>query len=235
MNSQKTTGKAFGGLTLFLTYLKVERGVSTNTLDAYRSDIRQLIAFYTKTIPDFSGKNWDWAEIGPNNIKDYIFSLNQNHYSLSTKARKIASTNSLFKFLYDENEIHTDPCEHISIPKMSRMLPSTLSESEINALFDSIKGANPDDLRDKAMFELMYASGIRVSELISCDTDSIDLDQNSIRVIGKGAKERMLPIHSVATKLVAEYMTHGRSARLDGSSGKALFLNKNEFLTKQIR
>jgi len=234
VNSQNIRGKAFIGLTLFLSYLKVERGVSTNTLDAYRSDISQLITFYSKTIPDFSEKDWDWSEIGPKDIKDYIFNLNQNQYSVSTKARKIASTNSLFKFLFDENEIQTDPCEHISTPKLPRTLPSILSEDEINTLFDSIKGTKIDDLRDRAMFELMYASGIRVSELISCDTDSIDIDQNSIRVIGKGSKERMLPIHSGATNLVAEYITDGRPARLNGSSEKALFLNKNgKRLTRQ--
>ena len=234
MEPQNNNRKAFGGLNLFLSYLKVERGASNNTLEAYESDIRQLIFFLTGTIPDFANENWNWSDVGSNDIKNYIVNLSKNRYSASTRARKIASTNSFFKFLYDENEIHSDPCEHISTPKLPRTLPSTLSEHEINALFDSIKGTAPDDYRDKAMFELMYASGIRVSELISCDIDSIDLNQNLIRVIGKGSKERILPIHSIASKLVNEYIIYGRKDQTKASTGNALFLNKNgKRLTRQ--
>ena len=234
MGPQNNNEKALGGLNLFLSYLKVERGASSNTLDAYGTDIRQLIIFLTGTRQDFANKIWTWSEVGSLDIKNYIVNLDQNRYSVSTRARKIASTNSFFKFLYDENEISSDPCEHISIPKLSRTLPSTLSENEINSLFDSITGNAPDDYRDKAMFELMYASGIRVSELISCDIDSIDLNQNLIRVIGKGSKERILPIHSVATKLVNEYINYGRKEQIKASTDQALFLNKNgKRLTRQ--
>ena len=204
MKLESNKKRAFGGLNLFLSYLKVERGASGNTLDAYQIDIRQLIVFLNETAHSFSDKNWSWAEVSSNDIKEYIDNLDRNRYSVSTKARKIASMSSFFKFLYDENEIQSDPCEHISTPKLSRSLPSTLSEQEIDALFDAIRGTKADDYRDRAMFELMYASGIRVSELISCDIDSIDLNQNLIRVIGKGSKERILPIHSVASKLLNE-------------------------------
>ena len=234
MKLESNKKRAFGGLNLFLSYLKVERGASGNTLDAYQTDIRQLIVFLNETAHSFSDKNWSWAEISSNDIKEYIDNLDRNLYSVSTKARKIASMSSFFKFLYDENEIQSDPCEHISTPKLSRSLPSTLSEQEIDALFDAIRGTKADDYRDRAMFELMYASGIRVSELISCDIDSIDLNQNLIRVIGKGSKERILPIHSVASKLLNEYIIHGRPDQEIDTSGQALFLNKNgKRLTRQ--
>ena len=149
--------------------------------------------FLNETAHSFSDKNWSWAEISSNDIKEYIDNLDRNLYSVSTKARKIASMSSFFKFLYDENEIQSDPCEHISTPKLSRSLPSTLSEQEIDALFDAIRGTKADDYRDRAMFELMYASGIRVSELISCNIDSIDLNQNVIRVIAVSYTHLTLP------------------------------------------
>ena len=234
MKLENNKNRAAVGLNLFLSYLKVERGASANTLDAYKTDLFQLITFLNNNVANFKSKNWTWSEVSTDHVKEYIVNLDKKLYSVSTKARKIASASSFFKFLYDENEIRSDPCEHISTPKLSRSLPSTLSEQEINSLFDSISGLKPDDYRDRAMFELMYASGIRVTELISCDIDSIDLNQNLIRVIGKGSKERILPIHSVASKLLNEYIIRGRPLQESNSSKQALFLNKNgNRLTRQ--
>ncbi len=234
MNLQNNKNQAYDGLNLFLAYLKVERGASINTLCAYKTDLCQLITFLGNSELCFKNEKWNWANVSESHIKSYILNLDRNRYTVPTKARKIASMSSFFKFLYDENEISSDPCEHISTPKLSRSLPSTLSEQEINSLFDSIKGTNPDDYRDRAMFELMYASGTRVSELISCNIDSVDLNQNLIRVIGKGSKERILPIHIVASRLLIDYIDHGRPKQETQASGPALFLNKNgNRLTRQ--
>jgi len=234
MTSLQHKEKALEGLNMFLVYLKVERGVSINTLSAYQSDINQLIDFLTQHKSNSSKTYWSWTEVDEMDIKEYILNLNNKKYLVATKARKIASTNSFFKFLYDEDEIYIDPCKHISIPKLPRTLPTTLSEHEINSLFKSVKGIKPEDYRDRAMFELMYASGIRVSELISCDIDDIDFDEGFVRVIAKGSKERILPLHSIAVDLVKSYLENGRSEQSNGSSDKALFLNKaGRRLTRQ--
>ena len=111
MKLESNKKRAFGGLNLYLSYLKVERGASGNTLDAYQTDIRQLIVFLNETAHSFSDKNWSWAEISSNDIKEYIDNLDRNLYSVSTKARKIASMSSFFKFLYDENDTYAEGLE----------------------------------------------------------------------------------------------------------------------------
>ena len=209
----------------FLSYMAVERGVSRNTLSAYRSDARQLHDFLTDSAGNDAAAV-DWQSVGARDVAAYLLHLRSKEYSDTTLARKAASTRSLFGFLFHEGVIDEDPTDNMSAPKVGRSLPKALSVEEVNALLDCNPEPSPDAMRDRAMLEVLYASGIRVSELVSLDIDDVDLEQGYVRCFGKGSKERLVPIHSGAVEALAEYIEHGRPQLHSTKSDRALFLNR---------
>ena len=209
----------------FLSYMAVERGVSRNTLSAYRSDARQLLDFLRES-DDEDADAIDWRSVGPQEIAAYVLHLRGKEYSDTTLARKVASTRSLFGFLFHEGVIDEDPTDKMSAPKVGRSLPKALSLEEVNALLDCPADPSPEAMRDRAMLEVLYASGIRVSELVSLDTDDADLEQGYIRCFGKGSKERLVPIHPGAAAALGDYLEHGRPQLYSKRSDRALFLNR---------
>ncbi len=209
----------------FLSYMAVERGVSRNTLSAYRSDMRQLHDF----LMDSAGEDaiaLDWRSVGAQDVTAYLLHLRGKEYSDTTLARKVASTRSFFGFLFHEGVIDEDPTDKISAPKVGRSLPKALSVEEVNALLDGPADPSPEAMRDRTMLEVIYASGIRVSELVSLDTDDVDLEQGYIRCFGKGAKERLVPIHRGAADALGSYIENARPQLFSKRSDRALFLNK---------
>ena len=216
----------------FLNYMAVERGVSPNTLAAYKNDLYQL-ADYMKSR---GGGNGDgWRRVDDQALTDYLLSLHELGYSDTTRARKVASSKSLFNFLVEESVISKDPTENLNSPRMGRSLPEVLSVEEVARLLAAVsKGEGPEAARDRAMLELMYASGMRVSELVSLNLDDIQLEEGSLRCFGKGSKERVIPIHDTAVEAVREYLENGRPQMATGRSGTYLFLNRRgERLTRQ--
>lgn len=213
----------------FLNYLTVERGVSDHTINAYRSDLSQIADFLT-TKQDCSS----WRTLDERAVTTVVRELGQRGYSDNTRARKIAAFKSLFSFLLEEGAVNKDPAEHINSPRRGLSLPNVLEEDEVEALLNASRGDTPEERRNHAMLELIYASGMRVSELTGLDLENIDLERGYVRCFGKGAKERLVPIHHEATSVVREYLERGRPKLQNQHSKKAIFLNsRGDRLTRQ--
>ena len=209
----------------FLDYMTVERGVSPNTLSAYRSDLAQLIE-YLKT-NCFNGNGGGWEGVDEDMMSQYLLHLHALEYSDTTRARKVASSKSLFNFLVDEGIVTRDPTENISSPRIGRSLPDTLSADEVDSLLVSAsKQETSDGMRDQAMFELLYASGLRVTELVSLNIADLDLEQGTVRCLGKGSKERLIPVHSGAVAILRRYIDEARPSFIKNTTERALFMNR---------
>ena len=217
----------------FLNFMTVERGVSPNTLVAYRNDLNQLVTYVENFHADSTDGQWD--KVDDKVLTAYLLRLHEQGYSDTTRARKIASAKSLFSFLLEERIITRDPTENLSSPRVGRTLPEALSVEEVRQLLASVSRSDaPEDKRDQAMMELLYATGLRVTELVSLDIEDLDLVEGSVRCLGKGAKERIIPIHENAVGVLKEYLEGGRPLIANRRSGKALFLNRRgERLTRQ--
>ena len=216
----------------FLNYMTVERGVSPNTVAAYRNDLCQLVEFLEDRDSGDNGGGWDGLD--PQDLASYVLQLHERGYSDTTRARKVASARSLFAFLTEEGIVSKDPTENLSFPRVGRSLPEALTEEEAEALLSAPAGDAPEAIRDRAMLELLYATGMRVTELVSLDLRDIDLDQSFVRCFGKGSKERLIPIHPQAGEAVMAYMEYGRPKLAKKRSGLAAFLNRRgDRLTRQ--
>lgn len=216
----------------FLHYLSVERNVAINTLSAYDNDLTQLIAYLGEI------GNADiitWNHVNRHIITDYLLNLHTRGYSDTTKARKLASARSFFGFLRDEDIITTDPTDHLTTPRIGRSLPKALTIKEIDQLFAAAsRETSPSMIRDKAMLELIYATGIRASELVSLNVGDVDIIKGDLRCFGKGSKERIIPLHRTAISVIKDYLTVSRAVMEGSNSGKALFLNnRGRRLTRQ--
>jgi len=219
----------------FLKYLVVEKGFSKNTEDAYRNDLYQLEAFM-KSETAKNGKASDWANFGRQEMLSYMLDLKEKNYASTTLARKIAAAKSFFKFLTEEHKLDQNPTENIASLKVGRALPKPISVAQARKLLEEpTKQNTPEAKRDKAMLELLYASGLRVSELVNLNVNDIDVKGGFVRCIGKGQKERMIPVYPRAALSIDEYIREARPQILeDKQDEKALFLNvRGERLTRQ--
>ena len=216
----------------FLNFLSLEKGSPQNTLIAYRNDLTQL-ARYLDNQETFEVKSWD--DVDKDMIIAYILHLKEREYAASTVARKVAATKSFFHFLVTEELIGDDPTATLDSPKVKKQLPKAISTEDVERLLaEPAEGSTPKTLRDKAMLELMYATGMRATELVELDIDDVNLPSNSVRVIGKGDKERIIPIHSRAVRAIETYLRKGRLQLLKDTDEKALFLNlRGRRLTRQ--
>ncbi len=202
-------------INLFCTYLLIDKNYSQNTIDSYRRDITMFDKFAKKSI-----KNID-----TNIIKDYLKYLKENNHNERSIARNISSLRSFYKFLIINNYVDISPMESITTLKMSKKLPNVLSIEEVNKILD-IKITDNYSIRNKAMLELMYASGLRVSELINLKTYDIDINEDIVRTIGKGSKERIIPIGDYAKEAIINYLSI-RHTFLKKEINDYLFLNNH--------
>jgi len=218
----------------FLNYLAVEKGFSANTVGAYRNDLDQLAGFIEGAAAA-KGFKADWTSVDRNLLISYIIDLKDRNYSSATVARKVAAVKSFFAFLVAERKIQNDPTENISSPKVNKSLPKPLSLQEVDALLaQPAKSSTPEAIRDVAMLELLYACGMRVSELVDLNVNDINMKAAFVRCLGKGSKERIIPIHDRAIQSVKEYISEARPQLLKGKEEQALFLNRRgERLTRQ--
>jgi integrase/recombinase XerD len=168
-------------------------------------------------------------------LAKYGLDLQERTLKASTIARKIAAIKSFFAFLVEEGELTSSPTENLTSPKVGRALPKALSVEEINRLLESIDSrSTPDGKRDRAMMELIYATGLRVTELVSLNLQDVDLESDQVKCLGKGGKHRLLPIHTEASEAIAEYLSDGRNKLVRNSEEQALFLNhRGDRLTRQ--
>jgi len=216
----------------FLNFLALEKGSPQNTLIAYRNDLTQLARYLNEQYA-FEVKSWN--EVNKDMIITYILDLKEREYAPSTVARKVAATKSFFHFLVTEGLIEDDPTATLESPKVEKQLPRTISAEEVERLLaEPAKRSTPKALRDKAMLELLYATGMRATELVELDIDDVNLPSGSVRVIGKGNKERIIPIHDRAVRAIETYLQKGRIRLLKDPGERALFLNpRGERLTRQ--
>jgi integrase/recombinase XerD len=216
----------------FLSFLSAEKGASNNTVAAYRNDLRQL-ATYMK--PKEDGKNW--GKVDRVIIQDFILDLKKRKYAETTVARKVAAIRSFFSFLESEGMISSNPTEGLASPRVGKMLPKAISPNEVDELLEQpCKRSTPEARRDRAMLELLYATGMRVTELVSLDLANLNLDPENayVKCSGKGAKERVIPIHEQAAEAVQDYLEEARPALVRNKNETALFVNRRgERLTRQ--
>ena len=215
----------------FLDHLTVERGLSLNTVFAYRSDIKQLIENLTDLGMPTRSPNY-WKSIDRSLLSGFVHTLQSKGYSSATQARKIAAVKSFFNFLTEEGFVDSDPTESIESPRVGRTLPRFLSQEDMVSLFTVISESGSfESQRDYTMLELMYATGMRVSELISINIRDLNLKEKYILCKGKGSKERLLNLHELVTILLERYIEFVRpkfyvSRHRNTSAVDLLFLNR---------
>lgn len=216
----------------FLDFLAGNKNYSTHTINSYAQDINYFFQ-YCRTQNIDPQKNYE--QISLDLIRSYLRELNKNHYAKSSIARYIAAHKSFGKYLLQHKLIKSDPWQKIRSPKLDKNIPDFLTIEEINTLLDTIT-CNEDALiqgRDTAIYELLYASGIRVSELVNIQPEDLDLQRGELRIFGKGAKERIVLITPKAAKILSNYLQYIRP-RLLKKSESALFLNlKGSRLTQR--
>ena len=218
----------------FLNSLSVEKGFSDNTVAAYHNDLTQFIHFINGQEPRLN-KQASWEIVDRSLLLSYIINLKQRNYSSTTVARKTAAVKSLLHFLFKEKIIKKDPTENLGAPKVSKSLPKPLTIYEVHQLLEQpAKSTSREAKRDVAMLELLYASGMRVSELVSLNMVDINMGAGFVRCLGKGDKERIIPIHEGAVEAIKSYVENVRPNLVYNSAEEALFVNcRGERLTRQ--
>ncbi|WP_433742968.1 site-specific tyrosine recombinase XerD [Falsibacillus pallidus] len=214
----------------FIHYMVVEKGLAKNTIVSYERDLKAYINYLTK-VEEMGSLN----EVSRTHIVHFLGHLKQQGKSVRTIARHIASIRSFHQFLLREKAVDMDPSVHIDTPQHGRSLPKVLSLEEVESLLEAPDDSTPIGARDKAMLEILYATGIRVSELIGLNLDDVHLTMGFVKCIGKGNKERIIPIGRTAVTVLENYMG-GSRLRLRSSKYKtdALFLNHHgNRLTRQ--
>jgi len=204
----------------------MEKGLSQNSLDAYSRDLAALRVFSDPlthgALPD--------AEA----LQSYVNHLYQKELSARSIARHLSAIRSLFHFLLAEEEVMVDPTEHLSSPKQWSTIPKFLNREQIDKLIAAPDCAKPSGLRDRAMLELLYATGIRVTELTLLRMSNLDLRLGVVRVTGKGNKQRMVPVHHTALSTIADYVERGRPRLLKGKTSPSLFVTaRGSAMTRQ--
>lgn len=205
----------------FELYLKIERGLSANTLDSYSRDIKKLVRFL-----EDNDIKVDPTKIVEETLQQFIYEIAKT-INPRSQARIISGLRSFFDYLVFENYRETNPTDLIETPKIGRKLPDTLSDEEIVRLISSIDLSKPQGERNRTILETMYGCGLRVSEVISLRLSDLFFDEGFIRVVGKGSKERFVPIHKQAQKYISFYIKDIRShIPVDKKYEDTLFLNR---------
>ncbi|MFJ3956891.1 tyrosine recombinase XerC [Arthrobacter sp. NPDC090010] len=206
----------------YTRYLSGERGRSGNTLKAYLTDAQQLMTF------SLSQGLASWEEVDLQLLRDWLAGLSSDGKARATLARHAASARTLFSWLLREGHVQQDPTLRLRSPKKTSSLPTVLRPSQMDQLLQELQEAAQDGdplaLRNLAIVELLYASGIRVGELIGLDVDDLDLERRTMKVLGKGDKERTVPFGTPAARAVEGWLRRGRPALAGPSSRAALFL-----------
>jgi len=208
----------------FLTYIQVEKGLSQNTLQNYARDVRRLQVWS-------SGKGKQIDQLQRKDLREWIASMSREGLAPSSVARAVSAARSFFKFLMLDRHVRRDPTEDIHTPQRSSRLPKFLTEEEMERLLRAPDINGDVGVRDRAMLELMYAAGLRVSELCGLKVGDLDLDGAIVTCFGKGSKQRRIPIGKSAVQWLQRYLVV--RDRL-GSNNPVLFLNRGRALTRQL-
>ena len=201
----------------FLRYLLIDKGYSENTIESYKRDLDKFLEY---------NKNKSIDSISNEDLKKYIKYLNDTGLNEKSIARNISSLKSFYKFLVISKYISSNTSDSLYLPKIKKSLPNTLTEEEVFSLLD-IELIDNFSYRNKAMLELLYASGLRVSELINLKLQDVDFSQDIIRTFGKGSKERVIPIGDYAKEYLEKYIYEYRSSMLKRENSEYIFLNNH--------
>jgi len=211
----------------FLSFALAERGLAAHTVEAYRRDLYDFARF-------LRGRGTHGPEeVTRAAITLYLVSLRRAGRSPATVKRRAAAIRSLYRYLLREQLLTQDPTLDLGAPRLPRRLPHVLTVEEVDRLLDAPDPTTPEGLRDRAMLELMYSSGLRVSELVSLDVGDVDLNRELVRCVGKGSKERFVPVGSRAVSALLAYQRRGRPALARRRMAAALFLSRRGRLTRQ--
>lgn len=212
----------------YLEFLTVERGLSENTIVSYKRDLKSYIGFLK--LQKINDINYTNRTI----IVSYLLLMQKKGKASSSISRACAAIKSFYHFLINEHLIEKDPTINLDTPKLEHRLPRVLTVEEVDELLNQPDILTPAGLRDKAMLELLYATGIRVSELIIIKVEDINLEMGFLRCFGKGSKERIVPVGSVALGYVSKYLDESRPNLLKGQDNHILFINHlGKGLTRQ--
>ncbi|APC97991.1 site-specific tyrosine recombinase XerD [Francisella frigiditurris] len=207
-----------GLIDIFLDNLWLEAGLSKNTISSYRTDLNFLQKYYSKK---------DISTIDFDHLYEFISYRASNNYSSRSNARMISTFRKFYGWLYKNKYISENPAIKLQLPKLQKSLPKDMTEADVEKLLEAPDLKEDIGVRDKAMLELMYATGLRVSELVSLNIDDIDMNIGLIRVLGKGSKERIVPIGEYALEYLQKYMSEVRPQLLESLKERALFLSKH--------
>jgi len=213
-------------LTRHLNYLSVEKGLAQNTVESYERDLRRYMHFMKSKAHD---------AITQSDIRSFMAHLSSEGISLPSAARSLAAVRGFHKFLITDGVSCKDPTVNIETPRGWKRLPKALSDADVNTLLDQPDTKTLIGLRDKAMLELLYATGLRVSELIGLTLPDINLERGYLIVMGKGSKERAVPLGEIALSAVKLYLLSGRASLLRNNESKYLFISsKHRGITRQM-
>ena len=208
----------------FLAYLEFERGLSRNTLEAYRSDLLQLGTHLQRT-------GADPLTLGHADLADFLSTLatgadDRPAVAPATLQRKVACLRSFYRHLRRQQLLDEDPTVHLHAPRQSRKLPQVLSRDEVARLLEQPRGTEPAALRDRALLEIMYACGLRASEATGLEVGDVDVDGGVLRARGKGSKERLVPVGRQAVRAARQYLARGRPRLVGQRPESRLFVNR---------
>ncbi len=210
----------------FINHLRVERGLSENTIQSYSRDLMRFFQFLEK-------KKLSPFLVTQDDIVEYVGTLSAVLSARST-ARNISALKMFFRFLVSDGKIESSPARLLETPKLERRLPEILNHKEVELLLSTPDISKPLGQRDRAMLEVLYATGLRVSELIGLNISNINLDAGYVRTVGKGSKERMVPMGLKAMEALKDYLSDGRARLLKKQSSSFLFLNsRGRHMTRQ--
>ena len=204
----------------FRDHLKLERSMSPNTVTGYASDVRKY----------FDGLRGDGiapADAGPDDIARFLEALVQAGVTKRSQARAISSVKALYRFLDAEGRLSENPCDKISVPKINPYMPTVLSVEEVLSILDAVDLSQPQGHRNRAILEVLYSCGLRVSELVNLKISDLFLDEQFIRVFGKGSKQRLVPIGEPAIRAITLYREVRDAGPVQKAAEDILFLNRN--------
>ncbi len=206
-------------LSQFYQHLAAERGLAPLTLESYARDLQDFWVF----LEDRGRESWEAVTLG--DLKDYLGALEARGLAARSRARRLSALRHFFRFLQREAEATANPAELLDSPRLPRSLPKVLGEAEVAALLNAPDPGTPTGQRDAALLELLYATGLRVSELVGLTLKQIDLRRGVVRPLGKGSKERVVPMVAQATAKIEVYLAQGRTQLLRNRPSPYLFVN----------
>ena len=217
----------------FLDYLIVEKKSSANTIAAYRNDLTQFLSYLHRN--EQPSPPADWPAVQRQHLLGYILSLKERGYTSSTVARKVAAVKSFFQFIHQAGIIAEDPAASLDSPKVKKQPPKAISQAQVEQLLaEPAKDHSPKGLRDCALMELLYATGMRVTELVSLDLTDVNIAAGTVRCAANGERERVIPIGAQTVRVLQDYIEHGRPQLGASEEERALFVNhRGQRLTRQ--